>query len=135
MGGTYGVDKSGGSRFNLSRVEAILADVHERLQFVTIECLGWQNFIKRYDRDGMLFYLDPPYWDNENDYGKGIFSKQDFYDIALALENIKGKFVFSINDTPEIREIFSAFDMQEVSLNYTVSRGAQTKAKELIITG
>jgi len=36
---------------------------------IVIESLPWADFIRRYNRTGMLFYLDPPYWGNENDYG------------------------------------------------------------------
>jgi DNA adenine methylase len=39
---------------------------------VVIENLPWQKFIERYDRPGILFYIDPPYWDNEDDYGKRL---------------------------------------------------------------
>jgi len=34
---------------------------------VTIEQLGYGEFLRRYDRAGMLFYLDPPYWRCEKD--------------------------------------------------------------------
>jgi site-specific DNA-adenine methylase len=40
----------------------MLADIHERLAGVVIEQLPFDQFIARYDRPGMLFYLDPPYW-------------------------------------------------------------------------
>ena len=30
--------------------------------------LSWDKLIDKYDRKGMLFYLDPPYWDCEDDY-------------------------------------------------------------------
>ena len=43
-------------------------------------------------------------------------------------------FVMSINDRPEIREIFGRFIVDEVRLTYTVSSGAGTKARELIIS-
>ena len=39
-----------------------------------IERLPYAQFIARYDRPAALFFLDPPYWDNEDDYGEGGFS-------------------------------------------------------------
>ena len=36
---------------------------------MVVEQLGYADFIRRYDRDGALFYLDPPYWGCETDYG------------------------------------------------------------------
>ncbi len=50
-------------------------NLHERLTDVSIECLSYNVFIKKYDRKYTLFYLDPPYYDNEEDYGKDMFSK------------------------------------------------------------
>jgi len=50
------------------------------------------------------------------------------------LDEIKGAFLLSINDTPEIRETFSAFHMDEVRLNYSIAKEGGTEARELIIS-
>jgi len=51
---------------------ALIAGGHRmaamKLSRVVIECLPWQEVIRRYDRPETLFYLDPPYWGCENDY-------------------------------------------------------------------
>lgn len=132
-GRSFGVDKSGGARFNLTRVGPLLEDVHERLSGVVIECLPWADFIARWDRPGMLFYLDPPYFGGEDDYGKGVFSREDFARMAEALRGIKGRSLLSINDTPEIRDVFDGFAMEEVELTYSINGGKGTPARELII--
>lgn len=131
----FGVDKSGGARFNLNRLAPMLEDVHERMAGVVIECLPWAEFIARWDRPGMLFYLDPPYWDCENDYGKDVFGKADFTAMAEQLAGIKGRFILSINDVPEIREIFAAFKQEPVDVHYSIAGGKGSEAKELIISG
>ncbi len=135
MGQTFGVTKYGGARFNLTRLAPLLEEVHERMAGVVIECLGWEEFIDRWDRKGMLFYLDPPYWNVESDYGKGIFSRADFAALAKRLRRLKGRFILSINDLPEVREVFSGFKLAPVSLTYSITGGKGTPAKELIITG
>ena len=49
----------------LRTLEPMLADVHERLAGVVVENLDFEDFIKRYDREFALFYIDPPYWGHE----------------------------------------------------------------------
>ena len=80
-----------------------------------------------------MFYLDPPYWGCTDDYGKDVFSAADFELLSGLLEASKGRFILSINDTPEIRAIFAGFTMEEVTLNYRLS-GKVTPARELIVS-
>lgn len=133
-GRTYGVDRTQGARFNVTKLEPMLADLHERLAGVTIERLDFGEFIRRYDRPGMLFYLDPPYWGCETDYGQDVFGRGDFERLAAQLAGIRGTFLMSINDTPGVRETFAAFHLREVTTTYTISKGASTKAAELIVS-
>ncbi|CAH0496039.1 DNA adenine methylase [Novosphingobium sp. CECT 9465] len=113
----------------------MLEDVHERLAGVLIERLPYAECIRRYDsRPGSLFYCDPPYWGCTDDYGKDIFSPADFEALRDLLAGLQGRFILSINDKPEIRAIFTGFDIEEVALNYRLS-GKVTPARELIITG
>jgi DNA adenine methylase len=73
-GRNFGVDpRSAG--FNLARLAPVLDDIHDRLAGVTIENLNWLELIGRYDRPETLFYLDPPYWGSEGDYGKELFGR------------------------------------------------------------
>ncbi|MGO8323666.1 DNA adenine methylase [Rhizobium ruizarguesonis] len=132
-GQNFGVNTTGGARFNLNRLAPLLEDVHERLAGVVIENLDWLKFVDRYDRPDTLFYLDPPYFGNEDDYGKSLFGRDQFEALAARLRQIKGRFVMSINDVPEIRELFSECLIQPVELAYSVSGGKGTNAKELII--
>ena len=134
-GRSFGVSRERGARFDLTRLAPMLEDVHERLAGVVIECLPWAEFIVRYDRPGMLFYLDPPYWGCEDDYGKAVFGRDDFGRMAELLGRLKGRFVLSINDVPQVRELFGGFALEPVELNYTITKGAATPARELIVAG
>jgi DNA adenine methylase len=129
---TFGVVYDEPSRFDLTKLVPMLEDVHERLCGVVIERLPFMQFIERYDRPGTLFYLDPPYWGCEQDYGP-VFGREDFARLADRLAMIKGRFVLSINDRPEIREIFGRFEIEAVGLTYSVGPGV-TEARELIIS-
>lgn len=135
-GRSFGVDPGRGARFNLNTLGPRLEELHERLAGVVIECLDFQAFLARYDRPGSLFYLDPPYHGSERYYGKDLFGPADFARLAAALARLKGRFVLSINDRPEIRDTFAGFQMEEVATTYTVrGKGQSTPAGELIITG
>lgn len=134
LNGVFGVAPTHGPRFSLSRLEPILDAAHERLEGVVLEMLDWSDLVGRYDTEHALFYLDPPYFGGENDYGKGKFSRDQFPKMADQLAGIKGAFLMSINDTPEIRETFSGFHMDEVRLNYSIAKEGGTEARELIIS-
>ena len=86
--------------------------------------------IAKYDRPETFFYCDPPYYLCP-DY-KHNFVLEDFQEIAAVLKDIEGKFMLSINDHPDIREIFKDFNKKSVSLLYTVSSAGPTEADELI---
>ncbi|WP_172436177.1 DNA adenine methylase [Sphingomonas melonis] len=133
-GRNFGVDKTQGARFNVAKLEPLLADIHERLAGVVIEQLDFGAFIQRYDRDGMLFYLDPPYWGCETDYGQDVFGRADFTRLAAQLAGIKGRFLLSINDAPGVREVFAGFTMVEAATTYTIGAATSTRAAELIIS-
>lgn len=133
MGDSFGVDFNR-PRWSLSKLEPMLEAVHERLEDVMIECLDFGDCIERYDgHPGTLFYCDPPYWGHTDDYGKGIFCQDDFERLRGLLSKLQGAFILSINDRPEVREMFGEFEIEEVSLTYGAGGGA-VPAQELIIT-
>ncbi|HAE38083.1 MAG TPA: DNA methyltransferase [Candidatus Riflebacteria bacterium] len=134
-GRSYGYSPKEKGRFDITRIEANLEELHERLAAVQIENLDYADFIQRYDRPTTLFYIDPPYFDCENDYGKNVFSKADFENLANILFSIKGKFILSLNDTPEIRKIFKGFTFESVSTTYSAGGGDKSKkVQEVIIS-
>jgi DNA adenine methylase len=134
VGRSFGVSVGSAGRFDVTKLGPMLADISERLAGIVIENLSYDDFIRRYDSSGTLFYLDPPYFGSERDYGADAFSRADFERIAELLARIEGTFVLSINDTPEIRTKFMAFDMEEVELKYTIGAGEPVGARELIVT-
>ncbi|WPJ68026.1 DNA methyltransferase [Sinorhizobium phage StopSmel] len=131
----FGISLDRSARFNLTRLAPMLEDVHERLAGVILENLDWSEFLDRYDRTGTLFYLDPPYFGSEDDYGKALFGRDQFAALAERLRRLRGRFILSINDVPEIRVTFAGFAFHEAELTYSVSAGKATAARELIILG
>lgn len=134
-GRNFGVALERGARFDVTKLVPLLEDLHVRLAPVTIERKPWADFIAAYDRPGILFYLDPPYFGCERDYGDGMFAREEFEQMATVLRGLKGRFLLSINDKPEVRALFDGFAMEEVSCRYTI--GGTAKAGtfgELIIS-
>ena len=117
-GQSYGTAATSRPKFNLLSLEHDLAEAHLRLCSTQIERLDWQDVIRRYDRPGTLFYCDPPYWQTE---GYGVqFGVDQYQEMAELMGSIEGNMIVSINDHPDIREIFSAFPVVEVNYQYTV---------------
>lgn len=136
-GRNFGVSAGNPARFDVTKLGPMLEAVHERLAGVVIERMDWGRFIARYDTPQTLFYLDPPYFGSEGDYGKALFDRGQFEPMAEQLRGIHGRFVLSINDHPEVRRIFARFDFREEDVRYTIGGNAEAnafKARELIIT-
>lgn len=104
-----------------------------RLAQVWVEHLDFEACIRRHDRDHTFFYLDPPYFGAEGYYGKNLFERSDFKRLADVLAGIKGKFLLSINDTPEIRGIFGGFEIEVAEVIYSCAKGSRPKVGELLI--
>lgn len=134
-GGVFGVSPTHGPRWSLSRLEPILEAAHERLEGVVLENLDWAELVRRYDTPDTLFYLDPPYWGGEADYGKGMFDQAAFGVMAERLRALRGRFILSINDRPEVRELFSGFEIQEVQVTYSIAKAGAKAAGELLVSG
>jgi DNA adenine methylase len=134
-GRVFGTSTTGGPRLNLFTLQRLLEDAWLRLGQVYIESLDFRDLIPRYDREHTLFFLDPPYW-KINCYEHN-FVEQDFYDLANVLAAIKGKFLMTINDTPEVRDIFKRFQIEEVELKYSMSRkkGSRSQLRTELLIG
>jgi DNA adenine methylase len=130
---SFGVSLGRPARFDITRLGSILEDISDRISGVIIENMPWQAIMDRYDSKDSLFYLDPPYYDCEKDYGDGLFSKADFTALAARLKGLKGRFILSLNDRPEIRNLFADFVITTVNTTYSVGKG-NVPAREVIIT-
>jgi len=135
-GRNFGVSVHRPARFNLSSLEPMLDEVHSRLSGVVIECLDYSAFLDRYDTADTLFYLDPPYWGCESDYGKALFTRDDFSRLADQLRGLSGRWILSINDVPQIRALFAWATIEEVTTTYTISNHAGSRGgrSELLIS-
>lgn len=134
QGRNFGVSLGRPGRFNLTTLEPMLEDLHTRLAGVVVECLDFGAFLNRYDSAGTLFYLDPPYWGCEDDYGKALFGRDDFARLSQQLATLRGRFLLSINDAPQIRDLFAWAQILPVRTTYSVGSGAVPRG-ELLVAG
>jgi len=120
-GRTFGTSATGPSRLNLTNIEERLLEVHWRLERVVIEHLDACACIERYDRPTTLFYVDPPYFGTAGYAVK--FEEADYERLRATLAAIKGRFLLSLNEHPEVRRIFKQFNFTRVTTRYSTGSG------------
>lgn len=116
------------------RIEDQLTDAYYRLSGVTVENLSWDACLMKYDRPHSFMYADPPYWGLA---GYGVdFGWEHYQKMAELMKNCQSKIMLSINDHPDIRNLFSEFKISTTQIKYSVgSSGSGRDVKqELIIT-
>ncbi len=102
--------------FNLRSLFGLIEEFSRRCENVIIENQDFEVLIKHYDRPGGFVYCDPPYFSSEYVYDCG-FTWEDHQRLHKALSEIKGKFLLSYNDCPEVRDLYSGctfFDFKRV---------------------
>ena len=119
------------THWNPERIPKLIENTTRRLQNTQIESLPYEQIIRKCDRPSTFFYLDPPY------YGKKLyqfnFKEEDFRELVRLLADLKGKFILSLNDVPEVRSIFSDFRIQSIQLAYSAQKKIGKRYPELII--
>lgn len=118
---------------DMEKTKDYLDVVSKRLNQVVIENLDFQIILRNYDRADALFYLDPPYYESEN-YYSDQFVLEDHIRLKRMLEQLKGKFVLSYNDSIYIRELYKEYTILEVERQHNlITTKVKPRYKELII--
>ena len=93
----------------------------------------YKNIIKKFDNSKTFFYLDPPYEKSGTLYKDAVV---DLEAMANLLKNIKGRFLLSINDSPNVRKIFKNFDITMLKVQgtagYDKDLGSKLRSELLI---
>ena len=109
-----------------------------RFDKVNIESEDWRDLLKRYDRPHTFFFFDPPYIKSGENVGYAAWSPAEMADFAAVLPGLKGRFLLTTCDSPECREIFGGYHIQEVARANGIQRRPgkvkNSTYKELIIT-
>jgi DNA adenine methylase len=100
-------------------------DIHNKSAF---------EIIDEYDNEDALFFLDPPYEKSDRLYK---YDKSPIAELAKILPNIKGKFILTLNDSDNVRNVFKNFNCIDVKVKGGASGNSNIgryDRQEIIIT-
>jgi len=112
-----------------------ISDYKKRFQDVKIFNSSYEKIFDKFDSVDSFFYVDPPY---ENTTESGVVYKSiDLEQLKNRLLSLKGKWLLSINDSPNIRRMFKQTKIKITPIlvkrqNKTGFIGSQDR-KELLI--
>ena len=131
---TFGYAKKGGTkpRFNLKdHVLSTLEAAQARLAEVYIFNEDFEAVMDRFDSSKTFFYADPPYYGCETAYDVDFAGQHER--LAERLRTVKGRFLMSYNEHPEVRRLYSWAKIDSVDTRYSVSKLTSNKTTELLI--
>ena len=115
-----------------------LEPIHKRLSTVIIENLDWQDCIDRYDRQGTVMYIDPPYPGNGCNYSHNMRDWEAHKLLAERLSRTQCKWILSSYDKSEIRELFARYNSTPIqsSSGMNTEKNGSTRVlnREILIT-
>lgn len=121
------------NRLRMDNMERDINSAYERIKGITIENKSFDSLIPTYDSKDTFFYLDPPYRKTKQ-YATGKFTDDQYQTLFDVLENVRGKWLMTINDDPYIRDLFKDYQVIDHDVLYTISKQGRNLHKELIIT-
>lgn len=126
----------GGAAFWRGKATALLGEAHHRLDGVVIENLPYERCLENYDSKDSFFFMDPPYVNAPTGAYEG-WSQQDARRFRRRLDRLKGRWLVTLNDSPENRDLFRDCKVEAVeTANQRVNRRTSKSRTfgELIVT-
>lgn len=114
---SFGRARQGGGAAHSSKKGrlALLRAFNTRLDSVVIENLDWKECIKLYDSKTAVFFCDPPYTTGKaSSYGAWTIDDLAHFREA-GLDQLRGTWILTIDDTPANRGLFRDCDIREFS--------------------
>jgi DNA adenine methylase len=113
------------SRLNIDAIVQTLRAIHRRLSQVYIENLDFEDCIKKYDRRETFFYCAPPHYGLRNH--RFSMNEKDHIRLQRVLGGIKGSYLLTYNDHPEIHKLYKGFIAEKVMSRYCIGQQATGK--------
>ena len=103
----------------------------EKLKNVKLYNESYENILNKFDSKDTFFYLDPPYESSKTLYENHMI---DYNQLRLLLDDLNGKWLLSINDSPNIRNIFKGYYIKQIVVNPSgnLAIGAEPRNELLI---
>ena len=132
--GTFGGQAQGSKIYKNPDIEPKLRKIPKYAEYMkntNVLNQDYKSVIKSNDSKDTYFYLDPPYESSKKLYAKSDFNYEELADV---LSKVKGKFVLSLNDSPNIRNLFKQFKIRGIRVegHSESSIGAKTRQEVII---
>ena len=101
-----------------------------RLKGVIILNQDYKNVVRRFDSSNTFFYFDPPY--EESTSGHYKHHAFDLDAMVRLLHSIKGKFMVSMNDSPNVRRAFKGFHIGTIQTRYIMGANFRIVTEAII---
>ena len=106
----------------------------DALQDTQITNKEYGEIIHKYDSPDTFFFLDPPYENTNKNFGYAEDTDFNFERLATLVRLIKGKFLMTINDSPNIRRLFNGFNIKPWKVKTPFQIAKEKDRKELLIS-
>jgi DNA adenine methylase len=116
----------------LKTLQQRIEPVHQRLSTVIIENLDWRECIQRYDRPGVVMYIDPPYPGNGVNYAHNIRDWDEHKEMADVLSRMQSRWILSSYDTGKIRELYKGYNITPVEIASGMRKAKQNTERVVI---
>lgn len=131
----FGTSKESRNGLRIEQIADDIRQAYNRLKKVTIENKDFSGLFKIYDGPNTFYFLDSPYRKTA-DYAVGRFTDNDYQKLYECCRDSKGKWLYTINDDPFIRDLFKDFNIRKHEVAYSISKNQSGRKRygELIIT-
>ena len=123
-------------RWNEKLICKRIIECSSKLQEVNITCFDFEEVISK-PGENVLLMIDPPYYKNGSKLYPLSLDHNDHVRLSKLLKSTNHKFILTIDDCEEIREIYndSGFYFYNTTWKYTInSRKQNNNGKELFIS-
>jgi site-specific DNA-adenine methylase len=121
--------QGGGAASRWSPKLLALRTFARRMDGVIVEHLDWTRMLKNYDSPETLFFLDPPYVGGAQKSYKS-WTMEDMEAFYAAVCQLKGRWVVTVGDTPEMRALWKGHRQKRVERSLSLRKSEANVKKQ-----